>query len=116
MSAANPVAPASRILASSIAIETTNAGPINGRLEYYPSGHSLVVFDDAGLAPKQLEATGPEAAEAVARLGANEVLLSNWAERRGVAASLQKAGLIEPTGRTERIGMFGLEGVVVRVL
>lgn len=37
-------------------------------------------------------------------LGKNEVLVKDWAENRGMALALEKAGLVKPTGQTVRSG------------
>lgn len=107
----------SRIVSKDVSIEVRECPTISGRVEHFPQGHGLVVFDEDGLAPILLSLAEKEAPSQIAALAEDEVLLADWVERRGVADALEKLGLVEIVRREAvQVGMFPQEAVVVRVL
>jgi len=105
----------SRVLAIDLDLSLPGGGRLQGRLEHFPQGRSLVVFDEDGITLTPLTVPIADAGEHHAQLGPNEVLLRNWTDLRGVAAALVAQGHIELTGREVRIGDFRLEGLIARV-
>lgn len=104
-----------RVLAQSVELDITGGKTIGGTLEFFPSGHQLALTDDIERDPFPLTATAAEARDVVARLEPDQVLLTNYVSTRGAPESLAKQGfveLLEPV----KIGVFGLDAVVARVL
>jgi len=105
----------SRVLSNATVVERRNGDGYEGKVEYFPEVRSIVMFDDEELAPVVLTVNEKEAPEAFAQLGEDEVLIANWAERRGVAASLVEQGLVQLTGAEAKVGPFGLQALVAEV-
>lgn len=106
----------SRVLDPSVQLITEHARSILGRLEYFPGSRTLVVLDDIDTDPCVLTVLATEAPELYAELAPDEVLLANWTDRRGVPESLAALGFVQLTGRSVKVGMFGLEALVARLL
>ena len=105
-----------RVIDATAELELANGKTLAGSLEYFPNGHTLVVLDEDGLEPTQLTVTAADAPVEHAALAADEVLLRNWTETRGVPASLAKQGIVELTGTEVKVGPFRLQAFVARVL
>lgn len=104
-----------KVLVQHIEIERPRGKPITGSLEHFPTGHMMAITDDVDHDPFVLTATAAEAPEAVAALAPDEVVLTNYVETRGIPAWLAEHGYVE-LRRELRIGTFGLQAVVARVL
>lgn len=111
-----PAAPTALILAPAITFPLANGRILSGRLEYFRASKSLAVFDDEALTPSLLTVPVADVPAEHEALGADEVLLRNWTEMRGTAEALVQLGIVELTGQTLRVGVFGLHAVVARVL
>lgn len=104
-----------KIIAQHIEIERPRGKTITGALEHFPTGHMLAITDDVDHDPFPLTATAAEAPAAVAALAPDEVVLTNYVETRGIPAWLAEHGYVELKNEV-RIGMFGLQAVIARVL
>jgi hypothetical protein len=109
-------APRDRILDRDVELQLASGKTIQGSLEYFPSGKSLVVLDEDGLEPSQLTVTAAEAPEIHRELAPDQVLLRNWTDHRGAPKSLAEKGFVELVDETVTVGMFRLNAVVARVL
>lgn len=105
-----------RVLAPNVELQLSGGRTLAGRLEHFPAGKSLVIFDENELAPTQLTVLAAEAPGAHAALEDDQVLLRNWTDARGAAEALAGQGVIELTGEEVKVGMFGLQALVARVL
>jgi hypothetical protein len=105
-----------RVLSPRIDLIMANGNTLTGRLENFLAAKSLVIFDDEDLVPKVLTVSSLEAPAEHAALEADQVLLRNWTEMRGAAASLADQGIIHLTGDAVGVGMFKLQALVARVL
>lgn len=104
-----------RVIAQHVELDGDRGRKVSGALEYFPGGHALALTDDIERDPFPLTATAAEAPEVTARLEDDQVLLTDYVVTRGVPASLAKQGfveLLEPV----KIGVFGLDGHIARVL
>ena len=109
-------APVSRVIQPSASLMLSNTKILAGRLEYFPTGKSLVVFGEDGLLAQALTVPKADAPVETDALAPDEVLLRNWTDMRGAGAALANQGLVELTGREVQIGMFKLQALVARVL
>lgn len=105
----------SRVIHNLCGVSRRQGADLEGRLEHFPEAHSLVMFDEEELTPVVLTVTEKEAPEAFAQLAEDEVLVANWAERRGVADSLVENGFVQLTGAEAKVGPFGLQALVAEV-
>lgn len=106
---------AARVLDHNFELETPGGTTLRGSLEHFPQSRTVVVFGDDGLTTTPLTVSATESKERPAPLNADEVLLRNWTDLRGVPQELAKKGLIELTGEAVHIGQFRLEALVARV-
>jgi hypothetical protein len=116
MSDTTAAAPASRVIDPRISITLANGTSRDGRLEYFIPSKQLVVFADDELLSQALTVKVADAPDAYAALQADEVLLRNWTELRGAAASLVDQGIVELTGVEVPVTTFRLQALVARVL
>ncbi|WP_311245407.1 MULTISPECIES: hypothetical protein [unclassified Microbacterium] len=106
----------SRVLDPHLEIELADGTIHVGRLEYFPDGKSLTLFDDEVTDPVLLTVPVTEAPIETAALPDDHVLLRNWTEHRGVPEQLASNGLIGLTDEQVAVGMFRLQGLVAKVL
>ena len=116
MSDTTTTAPASRVIDPRVSIRLANGSDLAGRLEYFIPSKQLVVFAYDDLLAQALTVKVADAPEAYDALAPDEVLLRNWVELRGAAASLVDQGIVELTGVEVPVGTFRLHALVARVL
>lgn len=88
---------------------------IAGRLEHFPEGRALVLFDDEAVDPIPLSVPAADAPEVTAALDEDHVLLRNWTEHRGVPEQLADSGLVGLTDEQAQVGMFRLQAIVAKI-
>lgn len=103
------------ILDQNVELTLADGKVIAGRLEHFPSGRSLILFDDEEIDPIPLSVPATEAPEATAALAEDQVLLRNWTEHRGVPEQLASYGLVGLTDDQVGVGMFRLQAIVAQV-
>lgn len=108
-----------RIIDSEVALTLPSGRVISGQLEHATTNKSLFLIDvdpEAVSAPVLLTVPKGEAEDATTALEPDQVLLRNWTELRGAPEALAEAGLVQLTGEEVRVGLFGLQALVARVL
>lgn len=106
----------SRVLDQMVELTLADGKVIAGRLEHFPEGRSIVLFDDEEVDPIPLTVSAGEAPEATAALDEDHVLLRNWTEHRGVADQLVDCGLVGLTDEQVQVGMFRLQALVAKIV
>lgn len=107
-----------RIIDSQVELALPEGRALSGQLEHSPTGHSLFLIDldKEVMDPVVLTVSKRDAPDAIDALEPDQVLLRNWTELRGAPEALAEAGLVELTGEEVRVGLFGLQALVARVL
>lgn len=104
------------VVADDFTIDLPGGKSATGTLEHFASAHALVLMSQDQPSPLVLTVTQTEAPAEHELLADGELLMRNWVETRGVASQLADAGLIELTGQSVSVGLFGLEALVARML
>jgi hypothetical protein len=107
-----------RVIDSHVELPLPSGKTVSGQLEHAPGGRSLFVIDtdQEAIDPTLLTVRRADAEEATAALAADEVLLRNWTDLRGAPEALAELGAVELTGEAVKVGQFGLQALVARVL
>lgn len=105
----------SRVLDQMVELTLADGTVHVGRLEHFPAGKSLSLFDDEFVDPILLTVPASEAPAETAALADDHVLLRNWTEHRGVPEQLAETGLVGLTDEEVKVGMFRLQALVARV-
>lgn len=119
--------PSSRVLRSDFRVEAIkSADRIAGVLEHFPDTRVLAVLPGPGetASPVSLtvtqtdvrEAGGGELPELPGPADPDLVILKNWIHYRTTVDLLVSEGLVELTGETHRVGIFGQLALEARVL
>lgn len=105
----------SRVLDQMVELTLADGTVIAGRLEHFPDGKSLILFDDEAVDPYVLTVPAAEAPAETGALAPDQVLLRNWTEHRGVPEQLAETGLVGLTDEEVKVGIFRLQALVARV-
>jgi hypothetical protein len=107
-----------RVINSDVELQLPSGQTLSGQLEHASAARSLFIIDldPEAIDPTLLTVRRSEAEEATAALAPDEVLLRNWTELRGAPEALVQLGAVELTGQEVKVGLFGLQALVARVL
>lgn len=105
-----------QIIAKEVTLKVGHGTSLMGRLEYFPESKSLTIVDEETSMPMLLSVPRIEDRVTHALLAADEIMLADWVELRGVTKALTELGVVVATGAIVQVGMFRLHAPVVRVL